>query len=586
MNILGLSYDYHDSAAVLVMDGKVVAAAQEERFSRKKNDPGFPEKAIRFCLDFAGISATSLDRVVYYENTLKKFDRIVWASKQQPDKGDAYLEETVDDWIVNGKFFVAEKICDHLGISHEKVSAIDHHLSHASSAFLCSAFDESTIITIDGVGESETATVSTVKNGCIKQEYSIYYPESFGLFYSAFTAYLGFEVNEGEYKVMGMAGYGEPVYAEEIRTMIQVTKDGRFKLDHRYFDFLCPEIVPYSSAMVELFGPAREPGSDLYFTESNPSDDASKSNRKYADIAASVQLVFEEALMKFVTLATEKTGIPNLCMAGGVALNSSANGKIKTFVEQAGGRLYIHPAAGDAGGALGSALYCHYQEDKNHKPQPLTHVYLGQSFTRHDCKEVLTQSYLTDYREFSDRELLVEFVAGKLVSGSVVGWFQGRSEWGPRALGNRSILANPMIDDMKKIVNEKIKFRETFRPFAPSVLVEHAQTFFEMDGVNPLGGTADFMLSIVKVREDKKHLIPAITHVDGTARVHLVRKEINPLYYSLIEAFGEKTGVPMVLNTSFNLKGKPIVNSPRDAIETFNWCDMDCLVLENFFLEK
>ncbi len=580
MNILGVSFDYHDAAAALIIDGVVVAAAHEERFSRVKGDASLPTNAISFCLKQAGITVQDIDWVVHYENPLVKFHRILKTSLRTLPAGKSYLKETVRDWISLGKFEPRRRLAKALGIDPGKIQYGDHHRSHASTAFFCSPFEEAAVVTLDGVGEEETATISIGRGNSLKKVSAVVFPDSIGLFYSAFTAYAGFEVNEGEYKLMGMAAFAETEKVDQVRGLIRLLSDGTFRVEQKPFNFMLSESMPFNASLEKMFGTRRPPESP--FEPGGSGSPEALEAKRHAGIASSVQKVTEEVVLHVVRHAMQRTGLRNVCLAGGVALNCVANGLL---ARELGCRLYVHPAAGDAGSAIGAALG-HYYLNLGHtrKIQPLENAYLGLPVDQTAVREAVDAAYLTPTREFATDAELINEIASRLAEGQVVGWMQGRAEWGPRALGNRSILANPTRLDMQGIVNEKIKFREPFRPFAPSVLKEKADEYFEMGEVE-LAGPEHFMLSVVRVRENAKSKIPAVTHVDGTARVQLVERHSNPLYYSLIERFGQLTGVPVLLNTSFNLRGEPVVNEPKDAIKTFQWSNMDCLVMGKTLLE-
>lgn len=569
VNILGVSCYYHDSAATLIRDGKIIAAAEEERFSRKKHDNGFPTHAIDFCMSKGKITADHLDYVVFYEKPFVKFERIILSTLQTWPHGHAQFREGMLNWLKT-KMWIASQISKKLGIDQDKILFSDHHMSHAASAFLCSPFEEAAIVTIDGVGEWTTATIGVGEGNQVKILKEMKFPHSVGLLYSVYTAFLGFEVNEGEYKVMGMAPYGQPKYADKVWKTVTMNEDGSIALNTEYFKFHRSENQSYSERFVELFGKPRDPKAK------------EEVEQYYADVAASIQKVTEDIMIKIVEYAKKLTGKKNLCMAGGVVLNSKANGLImqrKIFDD-----IFIQPAAGDSGGSMGAALYVYHTLLGNKKRHTLTNAYHGEEYSRKDIKEFLENQKIK-HQYIPNESELFENVAGKIKAGNVVGWFQGRFEWGPRALGNRSIVADARKAEMKDIVNRKIKFREPFRPFAPSVLVDSADKFFEIS--NPEKHyPARFMLYVVPVRERMKTVVPAITHVDGTARLQTVYKEETPKYYGLIEKFGELTGVDTVLNTSFNLKGEPIVNTPENAFSTFSRSEMDVLVLENFIVEK
>jgi carbamoyltransferase len=591
MYILGVSCYYHDAAAVLLKDGVLVAAAEEERFSRIKHDYGFPKNAIHFCLEQAGIQGQDLDYVVFFEKPFRKLDRILMTTLQTYPKSWKVFRESMITWMVD-KLWVATTLQSELGIKKDKILFSEHHLSHAASAFLCSPFDEAAILTVDGVGEWVTGTYGIGRGTDIKLNKQMEFPHSLGLLYSAFTAFLGFEVNEGEYKVMGMASYGEPRYVDKVWKLVQQNQDGSFALNMEYFSFHHSTDRTYNSKFVDLFGAPR--GEKLlFFTEKTgfpkyfgapPVNikELSKENQHYADIAASIQKVTEELLLAMANHLHRETGLKKLCMAGGVALNSVANTRIlnETPFEQ----LYVQPAAGDGGGALGAALWAYNTLLGNPRNFRMEHAYWGRSNSDGEIGDFLQQNNIPHQR-YDNEDLLLDAVVNRLTSAKVVGWSQGRFEWGPRALGSRSILADPRNPDMKDIVNSKIKFREPYRPFAPSVLAEQAEKYFELPNAME-HSPARYMLYVVPVREEAKAKLPAITHVDGTGRLQTVFRSQSPRYYKLIERFGQSTGVPVVLNTSFNLKGEPIVNTPANAFNTFSKSEMDSLVLENFIIDK
>jgi carbamoyltransferase len=591
MNVLGISCYFHDSAAALLSDGLLVAAAEEERFTRKKHDYEFPTHAIDFCLKMAGIQSPDLDAVVFFEKPLVKFERLLMTSMQAFPRSHKVFREAMITWM-GDKLWIKSLIQKRLRVPPERILFSEHHLSHAASAFFCSPFEEAAILTIDGVGEWATASIGIGRGNAITLLKEIRFPHSLGLLYSAFTAFLGFEVNEGEYKVMGMAPFGTPRYVDKVMKLIHLNEDGGFQLDMDYFSFYYSTDRTYAAKFVELFGTPRDPGMH-FFTPSTgfPSyfgqkpgnyDELGERNQYYADVAASVQAVTEEVMVKMAFEAHRQTGLKNLCMAGGVALNSVGNGKIleKTPFEN----IYIQPAAGDDGGALGAALYGYHTVLDQPRKLVLEHAYWGEQHGMPQVEEFFRESNIP-YERIDDEEELIGRVVDALQDGKVVGWSQGRFEWGPRSLGNRSILADPRRADMKDIVNTKIKFREPYRPFAPSVLVERAGEFFELD--EPARHyPARFMLYVVNVKKDKQHLLPATTHVDGTARLQTVHRDVSPRYYRLIERFGEATGVPVLLNTSFNLRGEPIVNTPSEAFQTFGKSDMDLLVVENCLIRK
>jgi carbamoyltransferase len=591
VHILGISCFYHDAAAALLRDGQLIAAAEEERFTRKKHDSDFPMKAIEFCLRQAGITASDLEYVVFYEKPFVKFERIIMTSMQTVPKSAGLFREAMKHWLLD-KLWIKGLIKQKLGTEDGKILFSEHHLSHAASAFFCSPFEEAAILTVDGVGEWATASMGIARGNEMRISKEIRFPHSLGLLYSVFTAFLGFEVNEGEYKVMGMAPYGTPKYLDKVYQLIQVGDDGSFWLNMDYFGYHYSPTKAFNGKFEELFGPPRSPEQPFFtHTSGYPSyyekpasnfNALARQNEHYADVAASIQKVTEEVLLKIANRLQKETGLTRLCMAGGVALNSVANGKLlkETPFEE----IYIQPAAGDSGGALGAALYAYHCLLGHPRRFVMEHAYWGEEFDESAIRDFL-QSSRIPYEAFEDTDHLVGRVAEMLEQGKVAGWFQGRFEWGPRALGNRSILADPRRPEMKDLVNVKIKFREPFRPFAPSVLERHAERFFEIS--NPQDHYPNrFMLYVVPVKSEFKEALPAITHVDGSARIQTVRNETAPLYDRLIQAFGDITGIPVLLNTSFNLRGEPIVTTPTDAFHTFNNSGLDFLVLGNCLVSK
>jgi carbamoyltransferase len=591
MHILGISCFYHDAAAALLRDGELVAAAEEERFSRKKHDAEFPRLAARYCLETAGISAADLDYVVFYEKPFVKFERILTTALQVVPKSWKVFGDAMTTWLLD-KLWVKNIIRHELGVPDNRILFSEHHLSHAASTFLCSPFDEAAILTVDGVGEWATATMGRGKGTEIKLLREVRFPHSVGLLYSAFTAFLGFEVNEGEYKVMGMAPYGQPRYVDKVYKLIKLADDGSIWLDMDYFCFHHSSTQTYKRKFVDLFGEPRDPswkfftaasGYPSYF-EPRPSnyDELAEKNQHYADIAASIQQVTEEIVLKMVTNLHRETGLTKVCLAGGVALNSVANGRI--IRETPMREVFVQPAAGDGGGALGAALYAYHCALGKPRQFLMRHAYWGKEYGQGEINDFARECGMP-HQTYSKEEDLLDAVVGQLRAGHVVGWSQGRFEWGPRALGARSIIADPRRADMKEIVNIKIKFREPFRPFAPSVLAEEAERYFDL----PNAAThypARFMLYVVDVKEGQGAVLPAITHVDNTARLQTVHRSESPLYYRLIERFGQATGVPVILNTSFNLKGEPIVNTPANAFSTFARSGMDALVMGNCIIRK
>jgi carbamoyltransferase len=594
MHILGVSCFYHDAAAAILRDGMLVAAAEEERFSRKKHDAGFPRQAIGFCLRQAGISAQDLDFAVFYEKPFVKFERILKTVLGTAPRSARLFRESMASWL-GEKLWLKSALLEQLGIPENRLLFAEHHLSHAASALFCSPFSEAAILTVDGVGEWSTATLGTGKadwDGAGENRIELFaelrFPQSLGLLYSAFTEYLGFEVNEGEYKVMGMAPYGRPRYVDRVWRLLDCKSDGSFALDLDYFAYHHSTRHTINERFEALFGPRRNPRArfvtpqtSLYDDPVPPTPGELVENQRFADVAASIQAVTEEILLRMARHLHERTGLSQLCMAGGVALNSVANSR--TLREGPFTELYVHPAAGDSGGAIGAAQYAWHCLLGKPRQFIMEHAYWGESLTTTRAADFVRQERLPHLVLDDDR--LLERVVAALLEGKVVGWAQGRFEWGPRALGNRSILADPRRSDMKDIVNIKIKFREPFRPFAPSVLREKANAFFHLDGLEQQFPPR-FMLMVVPVREHQRCALPAITHVDGTGRVQVVDREANPRYHRLIEMFGQASGVPVLLNTSFNLKGEPIVGSPEEAYRTFQRSGIDMLVLENVLIEK
>jgi carbamoyltransferase len=591
MYILGLSCFFHDAAAALLRDGVLVAAAEEERFTRKKHDSAFPKQAIQFCLDQAGIQAKDLDHVVFFEKPLIKFERILLSTMGTFPKSWRVFREAMGSWL-REKMWVKSLIQREIGVDQSRILFSEHHLSHAASTFFCSPFEEAAILTVDGVGEWATASFGVGKSNKIRLLKEIHFPHSLGLLYSAFTAFLGFEVNEGEYKVMGMAPYGQPRYVDKVWKLITVYEDGSFWLDMDYFSFQHSTEHTYSSKFEQLFGKPREPKS-LFFTQESgyPSYFGEKpgnynelcvENQHYADIAASIQVVTEDVMLNMAKALHRDTGLRRLCLAGGVALNSVANSRL--LRESGFEELYIQPSPGDGGGALGGALYVYHHVLNNPRSFVMDHAYWGQAHSHDAIRQFLVESGIR-HEFIGDEDGVLDRTVETLKAGNVVGWFNGRFEWGPRALGNRSILGDPRRAEMKDIVNTKIKFREPYRPFAPSILVEHCESFFDL--AHPAQQyPARFMLYVVDVKPEKRDVIPATTHANGTGRVQVVLRETNPRYYRLIERFHQATGVPVILNTSFNLKGEPVVNTPREAYSSFMRSGIDLLVLDQFLVWK
>lgn len=592
MRILGISAYYHDSAAALIEDGRIIAAAQEERFSRRKHDSGFPRQAIAYCLTESGDDLAAVDYVVFYDKPFLKFERLLETYLSFAPRGFASFRMALPVWLREKLFqknLLAEEL-SHFSPSvnwRDRLLFSEHHLSHAASAFFPSPYEQAAILTMDGVGEWATTSIALGTGNSIDMREEIHFPHSLGLLYSAFTYYCGFKVNSGEYKLMGLAPYGEPRYAALIREkLIDIKPDGSFRLALDYFDY-CTGLRMTNARFDALFGgPPRQPHELL--------------EQRHMDLAASIQVVLEEAVLGLVRHAVMATGQRKLCLAGGVALNCVANGRIleSGLVSD----LWVQPAAGDAGGALGAALAGYHM----HLGRPRTVAagdamagsYLGPAFTAVDIEARLTAAGA----KFSimDEEAMLQRVAAALAVGKAVGWFQGRMEFGPRALGGRSILADPRDPEMQKKLNLKVKYRESFRPFAPSVLREHMPDWFDLDVDSP------YMLVVAGVRSNRRRPqtagqqapfgierlnlvrsdIPAVTHLDYSARIQSVHAETNPLYHRLLKAFHGITGCPVLVNTSFNVRGEPIVGTPEDAFRCFMGTELDLLAVGNCVMDK
>ena len=596
MYILGISCFYHDSAAALLYNGELVAAAMEERFSRQKHDNGFPKQAIDFCLRQAGINSQDVEYIVFYEKPLVKFERILLTTLATfPQSGDVWREAMLN-WLKD-KLWVKSIIQRELDVDLNRILFCDHHMSHAASAFFASPFKEAAVMTIDGVGEWTTTTLGQATSvwadgsGGDRNDITLFeeqrFPHSLGLLYSAFTAFLGFRVNNGEYKVMGMAPYGEPRYADKVHKVFEDAPDGSFRLNLDYFSFQHSTQHTFNSRFVDLFGAPRKDSDDFFTQKTHPErardeTTAAQQNQYYADIAASVQFVLEETLIRIANHLYEKTKLPKLVMAGGVALNTKANYRL--LQETPFDEIYIQPAAGDDGGALGAALWAYHVVLGKPRQWVMPHAYWGQAWSDAETRAFLDSRGIP-YESYEDNEeKLIEAVVDGLTNKKVIGFYQGRFEWGPRALGNRSILADPRSHEMKEIVNTKIKFREPFRPFAPVVLRECAPDYFDYPDVDKHEAPR-YMLMVSPIKPDKQDQIQAVCH-EGTGRLQAIERETNRRYYDVVAGFGQATGVPVVLNTSFNLRGEPIVTSPADAFNTFSNSHIDMLVLNSFLVRK
>lgn len=594
MNILGISCFYHDAAAALIVDGQLVAASEEERFSRQKHDSSFPEQAIDFCLQFAGLSVDDLDYVVFYEKPLVKFERILQTTLSTFPKSWGVFRESMVTWF-DEKLWVKSRLQTGIGVPTSKILFVEHHLSHAASAMFCSPYQEAAVLTIDGVGEWTTASIGQATanwNGHgqnhISLDHELRFPHSLGLLYSAFTAYLGFRVNNGEYKVMGMAPYGQPNYMDAIYKVVKVDDEGGLTLDMDYFSFHYSTQHTFNQKFVELFGPPRQPESEFFTASTHPHKDhpewdeaTARQNQKYADIASSIQQVTEEIILKMARTAQRNSGSQNLVMAGGVALNSAANGRL--IREGPFEEVYIQPAAGDAGGAIGAALYAYHVIFGHPRKFVMEHAYWGAEYPERDMVAAIKASGFP-YQQIDDDDKLLDQAVDTLLQQKVISWYRGRFEWGPRALGHRSIIADPRSEEIKEIVNTKIKFREPFRPFAPVVMEEHAADYFTTPNVEKQYPPR-YMLMVSPIAEDKQDKIKAVCH-QGTGRLQSVREDWNSGYYNLIKKFNQATGVPVLLNTSYNLRGEPIVSTPQEALNTFAASDIDQLVMGQFLVSK
>ncbi len=591
--ILGISAFYHDSAATILIDGKIVAAAQEERFTRIKHDSSYPFNAIEFVLDFANIKLNEVDQVIFFEKPFLKFERLLETYVAFAPRGFKSFCMAMPLWLKD-KLFQKKMLFNELirhdknFINDKKIYFSDHHLSHAASAFFPSPFEEAIVLTADGVGEWATTTVAIGKGNNLEIKKEIHFPHSLGLLYSAFTYYTGFKVNSGEYKLMGLAPYGVPIYEDKIKNnLIDIKEDGSFHLDQSYFNY-ATGLTMTNNKFTNLFGQkVRDPKNE-------------KLTQFHMDIAASIQKVTEDIMIKVTKSLKEEFNIPNLCLAGGVALNCVANGKI--LKEKIFENIWIQPAAGDAGGSLGAALALWHIEQNNprkiNQNDSMQGSYLGPEYSQKEIEEQLEKAG-AKYEVFKDQEL-IDKAATDLSKEEAIGWFQGRMEFGPRALGGRSILGDPRSEHMQKNLNLKVKYRESFRPFAPSILKEDLSKWFDIKVDSP------YMLIVSNINKDKtiemtenqkklfgidklnikRSEIPAVTHVDYSARIQTVHRETNEKYFQLIQKFKEKTNCPIVVNTSFNVRGEPIVNTPRDAFNCFMGTGLDKLVIGNCYLEK
>ena len=591
-SILGISAFFHDSAACILKDGKIIAAAQEERFTRKKHDPNYPHNAIEFVLKYANLKLSEVDKIVFFEKPFLKFERLLETYVAFAPKGFVSFAKAMPIWIKEKLFqknllFNKLKVHDQNYKSDQNIFFSDHHLSHAASAFFPSPFDEAVVLTADGVGEWATTTVAVGKNNELEIKKEIHFPHSLGLLYSAFTYYTGFKVNSGEYKLMGLAPYGNPIYEDKVKQLLDLKEDGTFRLNQKYFNY-ATGLTMTNKNFDKLFG--QKPR--------NPKNE--KITQFHMDVASSIQKVTEEIMINLVKSIRKEYGIKNLCLAGGVALNCVVNGKI--LKEKIFDNIWIQPAAGDAGGSLGAALALWHIDLGNKRSVNLNDdmggSYLGTEFNQDEIeRELKTVGANFETLKYDQ---MIEKTAQFLSNEKAIGWFQGRMEFGPRALGGRSILGDPRSDKMQKNLNLKVKFRESFRPFAPSILREDLSAWFDINVDSP------YMLLVANINSDKKiemnseqkklfginklnikrSEIPAVTHVDYSARVQTVTKNTNNRYYDLISKFKEKTGCPVIVNTSFNVRGEPIVNTPTDAFNCFMGTELDYLVIGNCILDK
>lgn len=561
MNILGISCFYHDSAACLIKDGIVIAAAEEERFTRKKHDTDFPINAINYCLKEGNINVEQINYIAFYEKPLMKFERLLSQHLEMFPKSLWSFYKALPSWL-DEKLRVPSVIRKKLKYKGEMLF-IEHHLAHAASAFLVSPYEEAAILTVDGVGEWATASYGYGKGNEISLLKELRFPDSVGLLYSTVTAHLGFSVNNSEYKVMGLSPYGKPVYYDKFKKIVDIKEDGSIEFDMDYFDYHYKLTMP-SKKFIDEFGPIRKPSEGVA--------------QKHKDIAASLQKITEEIIFKMLNHIYKETRMENLCMAGGVALNSVANGKITKNTPFK--NVWIQPAASDAGTSLGAAAYIYNAILGNKRNYVMKSAYLGPSFQTVYIKDFLDKNGIK-YKTLKNEDALVKLTARLIYENNVVGWFQGRMEWGPRALGARSILSNAANPNMRDILNRKVKHREHFRPFAPVISKEDVHEYFEIDK-----DEEPFMLFVYPFKEDKKRLVPSVVHVDGTGRLQTTSKEENPLYYNVIKEFEKLSGVPILVNTSFNIRGEPIVCTPQDAYKCMMGTGIDYLIIDRFLIKR
>lgn len=580
MYILGLSFGYHDSSAALIKDGEIIFASQEERFSRIKHDNSFPTQSILEAFKFEKINIENISFVIYYEEPLDKFNRIIKSILKNLlknfYKGIAEYYNEVYNWINYNKFNYKDIISDKLNIDKKKIKNCYHHISHASSAFYNSNFIKASIITIDGVGENETITYSYGNQNKITKLKSFSFPNSLGLFYSTITAFLGFEVNEGEYKVMGMAAYGEPKFTEKVKKTISFSNN-KLKLNKKYFNFDDTDKPPYTDNFINLFGSPRNPDSEI---NKNP---LSNEFIYYSDLAASFQFILEQIVFEMIDEIFDLTKNKNLCMSGGVALNAVLNGKI---LKKKTNNLYVFPASGDSGTSVGAAQHYYYSELNHKRKLHNSNILLGQKYDDNEVLKTIEKFGIKNYKRYDDFSQMTSDLSKILQDDKVIGFFQGRSEFGPRALGSRSIIASPVNSKMRDIINEKIKFREIFRPFAPIVLAEHAKKYFDINNIENFYQPENFMISVSNVLKNKSNLFPSAISIDNSARVQIIWEDYQNNLRMMLEKFYIDTGLPILINTSFNRKGEPIVEKPEDAFKVFLYTDLDYLVINNFIINK
>ena len=592
-SILGISAFYHDSAACLLVDGKIIAAAQEERFTRIKHDSSYPENAVNFVLNFAKLKLNQVDQIIFFEKPFLKFERLLETYVAFAPRGFLSFSKAMPVWIKHKLFqknLILNKLKNHnkdYNKNKENLFFSDHHLSHAASAFFPSPFKEAAVITADGVGEWATTTVAVGRENNLEIKKEIHFPHSLGLLYSAFTYYTGFKVNSGEYKLMGLAPYGKPNYIDQILKIIDIKEDGSFRLDQSYFNYAIG-LTMTNSKFNNLFG------------QKPRNSKSEKLTQFHMDIASSIQKVTEDVMLKLARSVKKEYGLKNLCLAGGVALNCVANGKI--LEEKIFENVWVQPAAGDAGGALGAALALWHIEQRNPRSinvnDDMSGSYLGPEYTQEEIEKELTR--MGAKFKTIDEDDIINQTSYDLSKGNIIGWFQGRMEFGPRSLGGRSILGDPRSSDMQKNLNLKVKYRESFRPFAPSILAEDLNNWFNITSNSP------YMLMVSEVKKEKcipmtnddeklfgieklnikRSEVPAITHVDYSARIQTVHKSTNAKYYKLIRKFKEITGCPILINTSFNVRGEPMVNTPQDAFNCFMGTQLDKLIIGNCYLDK